>query len=771
MHRNILMIVFTLILALLIAPFPYPINSRVYRVRSSIVISDDDGGNNIPFYVSWIIHIHQPLYNINGSITQLLESPNCPEWLPNVWRGRVNVYKNLIPSVALNMTGDEALQVDITGTLIQQLNELEEKEWDSCLYCGWKDKWIKAVNSKTSLGLPRLRILGAGYYHPIFPLLARTSFGQDIDEEIKKHREIIVNNFGVNPGPGFFPIEESYSPEIIPYIVKHGYKWIVVDSEQVLRATEGYNSGFQPQPNPIDIRNPNPGDWDWAVSPQLVFRPHVVEYNGSRIVVFVRYRHMSQAEMSGTSIDYLISQIKHFQQYNTDPKRPFIMVIVHDGENGWPMHNNGIDYYVNYLVGFLKRIHSDPSLSYIKVIGLDEYLAEVYNPLNDTEYEFSRIWIEPGSWETMGTWGDPLFAMWNYPDTNEPDQERWGLYVEAVNYYATVKLSGYNGGELSEALDWIMKGEGSDYYYWDGNKWWDTKSIYAFNKAKAILSNIINEYSISDNTPPTVRYAWRDPYNPSNNVVLYLQAYDISGISSIDIQVYHNGAFNTTIKAQPLGTNNFYTAVIPLVQGNYSFKVEVVDTIGNNAEYKIIPPLATITGTTPTPTPPPANQPFKMDGKLDCNCTLYINENNTYIQHLWGKLTSKGILYIATDKPSEDVDVFIIVALKLSNTTIQPPWKKNGSIMNYTFYLGYEGSNGWTGWFKAGDKLVDNGVGSASGEVIEGYINLTQLLGNTSHVVYVTVVVYQTSDHGSLLEVLINDNHDQIVEPSEFIDP
>ncbi len=293
MHRNILMIVFTLILALLIAPFPYPINSRVYRVRSSIVISDDDGGNNIPFYVSWIIHIHQPLYNINGSITQLLESPNCPEWLPNVWRGRVNVYKNLIPSVALNMTGDEALQVDITGTLIQQLNELEEKEWDSCLYCGWKDKWIKAVNSKTSLGLPRLRILGAGYYHPIFPLLARTSFGQDIDEEIKKHREIIVNNFGVNPGPGFFPIEESYSPEIIPYIVKHGYKWIVVDSEQVLRATEGYNSGFQPQPNPIDIRNPNPGDWDWAVSPQLVFRPHVVEYNGSRIVVFVRYRHMS----------------------------------------------------------------------------------------------------------------------------------------------------------------------------------------------------------------------------------------------------------------------------------------------------------------------------------------------------------------------------------------------------------------------------------------------------------------------------------------------
>ncbi len=763
---------FPLVFLLVLIAIASPIIQQPWMAGAPLQGSAGSSNNNVvPFYVSWIIHVHQPLYNINGSLIQLLESPSCPNWLPDVWISRANIYKNLIPEVALNMTGDEALQVDITGTLIQQLNELEENQWHNCLYCGWRNKWLQAVGSRTSIGLPRLRILGAGYYHPIFPLLTRSSLGVDIDKEIENHRSIIDEAFGVEPGPGFFPIEESYSPEIIPYIVKHGYEWIVVDSEQVLRATKGYSSGFQPPPNPIDVRNPDPRDWDWAISPQLVFRPHVVEYNGSRIVVFVRYRHMSQAEMSGTSIDYLISQIKHFQQYNTDPNRPFIMVIVHDGENGWPQHNNGIDYYVNYLTIFLEKIHSDPHLSFIRVIGLDEYLAKVYNPLNDTRYQYSKIRAEPGSWETMGTWGDPLFTMWNYPDTNGPDQERWGKYIEASNLYRTVLDSGYGGQDLGHALDWIMRGEGSDYYYWDGNEWWDSKSIYAYSEAEEILQDIITNNSIQDNTPPDVRYAWREPYNPSGNVRILLQAYDLNGVSELIVKTYRNNAYIGDVVAEPLNINNFYEADISLDKpGNYSFIIEATDSLGNTGEYRLIPAFETTTSTQPGPSPQPG-VPFTMDGRLDCNCTLYINMNASYVQHLWGKLTSDGYLYLATDRPSEDVDVFIIIALNKTNITISPPWRKNGAVMKYEYYLGYEGSNGWTGWFTANDTLINDYVGSASGEVIEGYINLGGILGYTPHIVYVTIAVYGTSDYSDLLQVLINDNGDNTVEPGEFIDP
>lgn len=735
--------------------------------QAGIVQGDE---NEVSFYVSWIIHIHQPLYNENGSLVELLNSGKAPEWLPNVWSSRVNVYKNLIPLTALNMTGDEALQVDITGSLIQQLNELDSSGWNNCIYCGWKDKWIQAVNEKTSIGLPRLRILGAGYYHPIFPLIYRSGIIDDFRNQVLKHRSIIEGNFGVTPGPGFFPIEESFTPEIIPILAQLGFQWTVVDSEQVLRATHGYNSNFQPQPNPYDVRNPDPHDWEWAISPQLVFRPHVVEYNGYRMVVFVRYRHMSQAEMSGTSIDYLISQIKHFQQYNTDPNRPFIMVIVHDGENGWPNHNNGIDYYVNYLTEFLHKIHSDPQLSFIKVIGLDEYLAKVYDPRNDNEYQYAKIWVEPGSWETMGTWGDPYFAMWNRPTTDSADQVRWGYWVKALNYYETAKDNGVDEDVLNQALKWIMIGESSDYYYWDGNRWWDVKAPKVFNYASELLSQYIGS---TDNTPPTIRYAWRNPYNPSTTVSIYIQAYDINGIASLKAYVYVDNRFERVVDASSIGVNNLYVFDIDTSRdGLYKVIVEAIDIRSNSVNYTLIRPFYRVSGgggAPPTPHPTPG-VPFVMDGKLDLDKPFYTNESGKYVKHLWAMLTRDGILYVATEPATRNVDVFIFVTLN-DNDMYDAPWLKEGRVYGYKYYLGNEGGNGWSGWFKRGDEQLSNGAGSAVGEVLEGYINLTMYIGSPPDHVYVTVAVYETSDHGVLLQVLINDNGDEDIGQSEYIDP
>ncbi len=720
--------------------------------------------SSVPFYISWIIHIHQPLYNENGSLIELLESGKAPEWLPNVWISRAKIYRDLIPLTALNMTGDEALQVDITGTLIQQLNELEENNWYNCLYCGWKNKWLEAVNEKTSIGLPRLRILGAGYYHPIFPLINRADVNITFINQVLEHQRIIKENFGIDPGPGFFLIEEAFTPEIIPLITKLGYKWIVIDSEQLLRATYGYHSPYTPSPNPYDVKNPDPEDWDWGISPQLVFRPHVIEYNGYRIVAFIRYRHMSQAEMSGTSIDYLINQIKHFQQYNTDPRRPFIMVIVHDGENGWPLHNNGLDYYVNYLVEFLKRIHSDPELSFIKVIGLDEYLAKIYNPLNDTEYKYSTIWAEPGSWETMNTWGDPLFTMWNYPDVNSPDQKRWGLWVKALNYYLTAQTNNIDEEELEKALQWIMIGETSCYYYWDGNHWWDVKAIRAFNNA----INTLTPYITTDNTPPTLRYAWRIPYNPENEFTIYIQAYDISGISRIKAYIYINNSLINIKLLDEIGVNNFYVLRINnTVKGSYKIIVEAIDTHGNSVNYTLIRPFY-VSGRGTSQNQPAT--PFIMDGLPDTDKPFYTNDSGEYVKHLWAILTRDGILYVATEPANDNIDVFIFIYV--DDTGYYPaPWLKNGSVYGYMFYLGNEGRNGWSGWFKRGDKLLDKGVGSACGEVLEGYINLTYYLGKPPSHVYVTVAVYETEDHGGLLQVLIRDNNDYKVDQNEYVDP
>ncbi|OYT38211.1 MAG: hypothetical protein B6U89_06205 [Desulfurococcales archaeon ex4484_58] len=726
----------------------------------------------IPFYVSWIIHIHQPYYNENGSLVELLNSNNCPEWLSSVWSTRADIYKYYIPWVALNMTGDEALQVDITGTLIDQLNELEDKKWNNCLYCGWKNYWLRAVDSKTSFGYPRLRILGAGYYHPIFPLIIRSGFEKDFFEQVNRHRELIRSNFNVEVDKGFFLIEESFSPEIIPLIKELGFEWTVVDSEQLLRATEGYNSQYEPKPNLYDIRNPNPKDWDWGISPQLVFRPHVIEYNGSEIVVFIRYRHMSQAEMSGTNIDYLINQIKHFQQYNTDPKRPFIMVIVHDGENGFPYQewggSHGYQYYVNYLIEFLNRIHNDPSLSFIKVIGLTEYLEKVYDPRKDNDYRYSKVWIEPGSWETMGTWGDPDFTQWNYPDINGPDQARWSYYIKAVNYYLTaeniVRGSPAYNEILDQALKWILVGETSCYYYWDGNNWWDVKALVSFNNAISIAKQVIRENNGVDNIPPTIRWSWRSPYNPGTHVDIYVQIFDLSGVSEIKAYIYKDNSYIGEAIITPLNINNFYKISFNIEeQGIYIIKIYAVDAKGNSILYDLVRPFYASL----TPHVPPTTSIFQMDGLLDESMLVYNNTSNQYIHELWVSW-KENYLYVATNPIPSNVDLFIFLSSNPWESMIRAPWIKKGLVANYNLYLGVEGNNNWSGWFKQGDQLISEDCGSTVGLVIEGYIDIVKYIGCIEQI-YVAVAVYETPDHGKLVESLININGDLNIDPEEYI--
>ncbi len=742
-----------------------------------IIIEKNSVNNNneVPFYVSWIIHVHQPYYNVNGSLTQLLSSPDKPDWLDNVWISRSDIYKYYIPWTALNMSGDEALQVDITGTLINQLNELEESQWHNCLYCGWKKYWLKAVDEKTASGYPRLRILGTGYYHPIFPLIMRSGLREDFTEQVMKHRELVKKVFGVNTDKGFFPIEESFTPEMIPLLEKMGFEWTIVDSEQLLRATKGYNSPYDPKPNQYDVRNPDPGDWEWSISPQLVFRPHVVEYNGSKIVVFIRYRHMSQAEMSGTDVNYLIQQIKHFQTYNTDPNRPFIMVIVHDGENGFPYQewggSHGYQYYVNYLVEFIKKIRSDPSLSFIKIIGLTEYLEKIYDPRNDTEYTYSKVWVEPGSWETMGTWGDPNFAMWNYPDINSPDQTRWGKYIEAVNYYLTANNSVNNPSlyrdELEKALDWIMRGETSCYYYWDGSEWWDVKALKAFQYSITMSNEILSHSNWEDNTPPTIRWGWRDPYNPGSSVNIYIQAYDLNGISVFKAYIYRSEELIAIKDLMALNTNNFYKLSVTFNEsGIYRIVLKASDRVGNTIVYRYITPFYASASTTQTPT---SQEPFTMDGNPDTSKPIYIDENNTYIKELWIGVRDK-YLYVASNTIPSNTDLFIFISLDPFQGYINPPWLKNGSVAKYQVYLGVEGSNRWSGWYSYGDHIIEQNCGSIVSNYVEGYIDLTIFTALNIEKIYVAVAVYETLDKGSLLEVLYNDNHDWKIDPQEYLE-
>ncbi len=735
-----------------------------YGLREAVVDSIDVLDNNVPFYITWIWHYHQPLYNENGSLIDLLSRSDRPEWLDSVWLNRINIYTGLPADTASQFPGNGSIQVSITGTLIQQLNELEDSGWYDGAFIGWKDRWINALNTYNDAGYPRLTILGTGYYHPIFPLIHRIDL-EVFKEQVRMHREAIEENFNVSVDKGFFLIEEAFTPEIIPCILEEGFEWIVVDSEHLFRATKDYNTQYQPEPNRYDVRNSNPDDWEWAVSPTLLFRPHVVEYNGSKIVAFIRYRQVSQWEMNGIDVNTLLNQIMHFQQYNNDPERPFIMVIVHDGENGFPGHNDGQDYYINYIQEFINTIESNPEYSFIKPIGLTQYLEQVYDPRNDTDNPYAVVHVEPGSWETMSTWGEPYYPQWNWPSVSAIDQIRWSLIVETDNLYWTAynmveeaSLWSEYGDELESAFRDLLMSMTSCYFYWDGDSWWDAKVSVITSRANSVLEDIISSVNGDDDIPPTTMYVWREPYNPYGSVDVYVHVYDYSGLSSLWANVYVNGVHVYSLNLSYTGYGYLYKLHIEnLLPGIVKIYVYSVDVYGNTG-LEVIRPFYNY------------GSLFSMDGELDQGVYLVHNSSsNNYVKHLWVSV-KEDLLYVATD-PAVAGDVFVFISLDPWENYSNAPWVKNGFVAWYDYYLGMEVDNRWTGWFKNYDQLLESEwVGSASGSVLEGYINLTEAYGYVPDTLYITVATYQTQDGGELIEVLVDTNGDNNIDSDEYIE-
>ena len=93
----------------------------------------------------------------------------------------------------------------------------------------------------------QLEVTTTPYTHPILPLLADTNAGrvavgnmtlpnsrfnwaEDIPRHLQKAWDFYQERFGRVPR-GLWPSEQSVSPEILPYVIKQGFKWICSDEK------------------------------------------------------------------------------------------------------------------------------------------------------------------------------------------------------------------------------------------------------------------------------------------------------------------------------------------------------------------------------------------------------------------------------------------------------------------------------------------------------------------------------------------------------------
>jgi Glycosyl hydrolase family 57/Secretion system C-terminal sorting domain len=494
-----------------------------------------------PIHIAFLWHMHQPVYWPYENVTQTISQNRYSFSLSDVFNTRTGPYtswpKDAVQKGISAGLGNFGAQVSFSGSLVENLNNLESAGWSG--FQNWKSHWNTAKNNLTTLGNPRIDMVGFGYHHPLMGLIDDES----IRRQIQQHKQIFQTSFPGAYSKGIFPPENAFASTMIPSLVNEGIQWALIDNIHFDRACASYpfnTSGNVYEPNKADQINQNPSDWVqlnglWAPTRNSAAwgrKPHFVEYVDpatgvkSRIVAVPCDRYMGNEDGRGgfgaLNYESVMSQI---ESYNNDPLHPIIIVLHHDGDN----YGGGTDsYYQGNFQNFVNWLVANPTR--FKCTTVQDYLDQFPPNANDV------IHVENGSWSGADN-GDPEFKKWNadYSNCLSHDRNSWGTVVAATNWAQT------SGND--NAWKYLTNAQASDYWYWDGsnNGIWDAHPTRACNLAIQACGSVPN----TEGVPPTIWIPQREPYNPgasewnqnqSSDFTVFSYVYDVSGLQNVTLK-------------------------------------------------------------------------------------------------------------------------------------------------------------------------------------------------------------------------------------------
>lgn len=511
---------------------------------------------NPPVYIAFLWHMHQPIYWPYESVVQT-DAQNRYGYsvtdIHNQRSGPYNSWPHDAVSQGLSMAHFGA-QVSFSGSLMENLNNLKNN--GNSNFSNWTSQWNAARAWTTSLGNPRMDLVGFGYHHPLMGLVPYL----DIRKQIQAHKLIFSQNFIGNYSKGIFPPENAFSERMIPAFVDEGFQWVLVDNIHFDRACTGYpfsTNGNVYEMNKADQVNANPADWValnglWAPtqnSAKWGRLPHYAQYidpaTGAvkKMIVVPADRYMGNEDARGgygaLNYDAVMSQLA---SYNTDPNHPILIVLAHDGDN----YGGGTDsYYHGNFGNFVSWLQSNPTRFVCTTV--QDYLQLFPPDTNDV------IHVENGSWSGADN-GDPEFLKWNADPSNNysADRNSWGVITAAQNIIHTAEQVDASNVNTQNGWHYLMNGEASDYWYWDGSQGgiWDAHPTQAANLAIMAAQSVA--HSGADLTPPTIYIPQREPYNPGgtewntampSDFKVWTYAYDMSGLKYVKLKYRtdHNG--------------------------------------------------------------------------------------------------------------------------------------------------------------------------------------------------------------------------------------
>jgi alpha-amylase/alpha-mannosidase (GH57 family) len=319
------------------------------------------------------------------------------------------------------------IHVSLSGTLLETLSSpgFQERVY-GIVKCG--DLLWHLQNRKV------FEILGTAYYHPVLPLIPQ----QDWEEHLMRWHGIARHLFWRDQFSGFWPPEMGFCMEMIPWLKRMGYRYVLVDSEHVEPLT--------------------PMRWE-----QLRFRPHIAEYGGHEIIVVVRDRGLSDAQESGADHGWFMWEVHERTKHCSFP--PLVTTCT-DGENGGWFRNisdKGNFWGVLYrpLMEWIRRGETE-----IRPIFIDDYLNRFGAD--------GRVHIRTGAWNTG--WHHGLgFMQWVGSDAQSDALRR---VADTSRVCGAVRAEAVRAGEQSaefwhrfEQVQWrLLRAETSCNFFW-GTDW------------------------------------------------------------------------------------------------------------------------------------------------------------------------------------------------------------------------------------------------------------------------------------------------------------
>jgi alpha-amylase/alpha-mannosidase (GH57 family) len=359
-----------------------------------------------------VLNLHQPWGNIDALADADLTRHQPKEILEAYDR---------IPRSVQGYEDVARVHLAFSGTLLEALADP-----------GFQSRWygiVKCGDLLWSLRNPAIDLLGTGYYHPLLPLIP----DRDRGEQIRRWQGVAGHLFD-RGAQGFWPPEMGFSMEMIPVLVEHGYRYVVVDAEKI---------------SPID-----PMSWE-----EIRFRPHVARYGDHEIIVIPREQHLSIAQEAGTSIDWFINEAKERTKHcNFEP----LICTASDGDNGgWFRNwNPSANFWGSFYQPLCEHARSDEAV--VRPTFIHDYL--------DQHGAHGSVIVKTGAWET-GEHHGTGFVQWTGSQSQKDAMER----IEGVSARVETARQALGDNDsryasVHEAWWRVLRAETSCHFFW-GEAW------------------------------------------------------------------------------------------------------------------------------------------------------------------------------------------------------------------------------------------------------------------------------------------------------------